>query len=53
MKCTKDNNYPTLAAPTAQVLSYAFGQFNFMFKIKGIPTKTNNLINTSRMNISL
>ena len=53
MKCTKDNNYPILAAPTAQILSCAFGQFNFMFKIKGIPTKTNNLINASRMNISL
>ena len=54
MKCTRDNEYPTLLAPTAVplVTSYAFGTFNFMFKIKGIPTKTNNSINASRMTIN-
>ena len=52
MKCTKDNEYPTILAPAGGNLAYAFGTFNFMFKIKGIPTKTNYSINASRMNIS-
>ena len=52
MKCTKDNEYPTILAPAGGNLTYAFGTFNFMFKIKGIPTKTNYSINASRMNIS-
>lgn len=40
MKCTKDQQYPTVASPATSML----GHFVFMFKFYGIPTRTNNLI---------
>jgi hypothetical protein len=46
MRSTNTKNYPTM------VLNQAFGTFNFMFKIKGIPSKPNSYINASRMNIN-
>ena len=52
MRSTNTKNYPTILAPTAQILSYSFGTFNFMFKIKGITSKPNSYNNASRMNIN-
>ena len=46
MMSTNTKNYPTM------VLNQAFGTFNFMFKIKGIPSKANSYVNASRMNIN-
>ena len=44
MKCTANQQYPTLTAGTA------FGTFQFMFKIYGIPKRENGVItNGSRM----
>jgi len=45
MRVTNHQNYPIMIA------NQAFGTFSFMFKIKGIPTKTNSYNNASRMNI--
>ena len=45
MKCTKDQQYPSIANVNA-----CMGHFTFMFKIYGIPTREQNLItNGSRM----
>ena len=44
MRVTNHQNYPTMIA------NQAFGTFSFIFKIKGIPTTTNNYNNASRMN---
>ena len=44
MKCVNTKAYPTMVA------DQSFGTFNFMFKIKGIPSKTNSYKNASRMN---
>ena len=46
MRCTNNQIYPNITA------DQSFGTFSFLFKIKGIPTKTNSYNNASRMIIN-